>query len=247
MPAKHNESSTRSPSGLVPALLGPGIRALRIYWKIFLGIELAALCFVILYYNNAAVRETCSVIADFRTTGGLSATIFFSVLSGGIIPETLKWKLRPATLKPPTVGEILHRFGLFAVLGVLVDMFYRFQGMLFGTGTDPLTLAIKIVVDQLVFAPLVPLPLVVWWFLWREHHYNPVAAFRAFGWTEYRDRGLPIWSMGLTYWPIVLIFIYAMPSDLQFPLWVLINAAWSLIMIFIATGRHREPITHGRP
>ncbi|MDX2111264.1 MAG: hypothetical protein SFY80_13600 [Verrucomicrobiota bacterium] len=216
------------------ALYRPGKTAFLSYWKLIVGIQLCAVTVVALYYTWPDFQTGCNWLADFKVRGGLLFTAIGTLISGGVIPEVLKWKFRPAHLPKPTWGEIIHQCAIFPICGIIVDYFYKLQAVLFGTGTDVGTVALKILVDQLFFGPLVGIPIIITWFLFRELHYNPWRTLRQWSVAFYVERGLPMYATALTYWPIMLVFIYALPSALQFPLFLFANTAWSLIMVFIA-------------
>lgn len=216
-------------------VFGPGLRAFQAYGKLFVAIQLAAGAFVLLYKLNADVRAACEIVGHWKVAGGLLATALTTMISGGVIPELLKWKLRPAHLRPPTLAQIAHRFSFFALLGVMVDLFYRLQGLLFGTGDDVGTLASKLLVDELLFTPLVSMPFTTLWFYWGDVGFSFRRMRHELTWQAFWDRYLAIWSVCLAYWPVVLIFVYAMPSNLQFPLFLFVNAAWGVVMVLIAS------------
>src|SRR5436190_1344075 len=66
--------------------------------------------------------------------------------------------------------------GLFYLLfwayrGFEVDMFYRFQGVLFGTTPTFLVVAKKVLFDQLVYTLMWTTPTITMLFHWKAHHF----------------------------------------------------------------------------
>jgi hypothetical protein len=131
---------------------------------------------------------------------------------------------------------------MWAILGILVDRFYWLQAWLFGAGNDPGTLLIKVFFDQFIFTPFVALPFIVTWFFLYENRSQLRRAFHILTFAKLRARILPLWATSLCFWPLMLIIVYSLPSELQFPLFLFGNAAFSTLMIFIAR-RHGEEHT----
>jgi len=154
-------------------------------------------------------------------------------LSGGVFPELLKRRLRPAGEPGPSRRELLHQFAMWAILGVLVSRFYYLQELVYGSGNDAFTLILKVATDQLVFTPLVSLPFIVSWFLLYESGYRLKDWWKALTFALLWRRIQPLWATVLAFWPGMLLIIYSLPGDLQFPCFLFGNAAFSILMIFI--------------
>jgi hypothetical protein len=219
---------------LLRTLVQPTLDAWRTYWLALVIIQSCALGMVIAYYEVVGAAAVFDQLAAWKIAGGMPLAALVTVLSGGVVPELLKRALRPVAVQPPSVGELAHQFAMWAGLGIMIDAFYVLQSQLFGTGTDALTLLYKVAFDQLVFAPLITMPLMVLWFFLRECRYQ-------FGrwWREIRlqlvvRRAASLWFSCLSFWPVMLLIIYSLPTSLQFPLFLFANAAYSILMIFIA-------------
>lgn len=215
-------------------LFKPGWTAFRTYWKLFVAVQICAVTMVALYYGHAGIHEWCERLAVLKVRGGLFFAAVSTLASGGLFPELLKWQFRPPHLPKPSWGELIHQVALFPLLGMLVDLFYRFQSAIFGDGLDFWTLFVKICVDQLIFSPLVGAPIWVTWFFWRESRYSLNRMVATASLDLYLSRAVPLYASSLSYWPVMLIFIYSLPAALQFPLFLFANSAWSLIAVFIA-------------
>ncbi|MBC2601262.1 hypothetical protein [Puniceicoccus vermicola] len=223
------------------SLLRPAIQALQVYWPAILIIQGLALAVVCSYYWIEGSAALLDKVAYFKTEGGLLFAAVTTVVSGGILPELLKRRFRPAGSDNPTAGELLHQFTMWAIIGLIVDRFYWFQAQIFGNGNDPATLLLKVVCDQLLFTPAFVLPFIVSWFILYEHRSNLREGLRALTFTNIRTRILPIWATSLCFWPLMLLIVYSLPSKLQFPLFLFGNAAFSTLMIFIARRQSEEP------
>lgn len=227
-------------------LLRPAAIALRTYWPAILVIQALALGVVVAYYKVEGTAEFFAMVADWKVQGGILFAAVTTVVSGGILPEILKRFFRPRGTKAPGAGELANQFAMWAGLGILIDQFYQLQGHIFGHGTGLATLLPKVLVDQLVFAPLITQPYIVACFMLHETGYRPADWIAGITLKTMKDRILPLWMTCLSFWPVMLLIIYSLPRDLQFPLFLFVNAAYSILMIFIARRQLDEAAGQGR-
>ena len=199
-----------------------------------LAIQLLALSMVLYYYHSENATHIFTTIGQWKVQGGLLASALCTIISGGIFPEIVKRMLRDPHTPRATPGELAHQFTMWAIIGILVDLFYRFQAMQFGTGTQVQTLLTKVLVDQVVFTPFISLPFIVCWFLLREVEYDLRMLFRKLSIGLLFHRVLPLWINCLSFWPLFLLIVYSLPSDLQFPLFLFGNATYSMLLVYIA-------------
>lgn len=217
-----------------PSLYTPLLLALRTYWPAILIIQGTALGAVLAYYHIEAAAGFFATLADWKTHGGLWFAALANVISAGVLPELLKRIFRPPSIKPPGALELAHQFGMWAILGINVALFYALQSRLFGDGTDAGTLLIKVLFDQLVFTPLVGVPIILGWFKLYEVRYDPRTWLKAMAKRSVVVHGLELWISCLAFWPVMLLIIYSLPQALQFSLFLFGNAAYSILLIFIA-------------
>lgn len=218
----------------------PGWEALTIYWKAILAIQIAAILLVAGFFTVPSVREACAWIMHVKESGGILFSIFSGMMAAGVVPELIKWKLRPRNLPRPGWDEILHQIGLWGCLGAMVDVLYRVQDRLFGGSGGWEQVLMKTGVDLLIFTPFIALPFIALWFLWRECGYHPGKALRRLSWNLYLERVLPLLLVNQVYWIPILCCLYSLPLLLQFPFYLLASCAWSLLLIFMA----RRQIDH---
>lgn len=221
-------------SASLRSIFQPTLRAVKAYWPAILLIQLFGLSVVIAYYQIEGTEAFFARIAAWKSRGGLLLSGLCTVVSGGIIPETLKHFFRPKGRPGPKPLELLHQFTMWIGLGMLIDLFYRAQNLIFGEGYDWKTLLPKILADQFLFTPLVSMPFIVSWFLLYENRYRLDAWKRSLNFKNISQRVLPLWASCLAFWPVMLAIVYSLPNDLQFPLFLFGNAAYSIMMIFIA-------------
>ncbi|MDX6767173.1 MAG: hypothetical protein SFU85_10325 [Candidatus Methylacidiphilales bacterium] len=220
--------------GFVAGLLEPGWKAFRAYRPVFLGIQSVGLLLLLAYYFLPGLAGACEALVAWKRAGGLWFAALATVVSGGVVPELLKWKMRPAGLPHPGPLELLHQMTLFAILGMMVDVFYDLQGRWFGPTTGLGVLLLKWFVDQFVYSLFLTGPLSILWFMWREHRFDPLATMRAAWSRQFIGRVLPMWATGLVFWTPLLFGLYVLPVGLQFLAFLVANCAWGILMVFIA-------------
>lgn len=216
----------------------PGIRAVVSHWKPFLFIQVVAVGCVLAYYKSQSFREASDVLQGWKVSGGLLFAFIAGAVAGGFVPEAA----RIATGTVEGQGwdrwrKVFWTAFVFGLVGVYVDVFYRIQAMLFGTGIDAATLAYKTAFDMFCFAPLFCIPFEVASLQWPQKGYRVVEFIRGFSWSTYRENVLPALIPCWAFWIPVLVCVYAMPMNLQFVFAILAEAAWSIIVVFVATAK----------
>lgn len=219
---------------MIKRLLAPALEALRIYWPALLLLQLCAGAVAIGYFNSAGFREIAAGLMEYKKAGGIWFVIIANILSGGVVPELLKWKLRPPGRKGPGLIGLIHLFGLMALLGVGINAFYAFQGVMFGSGPEPWRIAVKILADQGAYTPLVVTPTVILWYAWKEFGYSWARVLRELSPREILRRSVVLYTPNLMFWFPCLVALYSLPTELQFLLFLFLNAAWCILMVFIA-------------
>lgn len=215
-------------------LIEPGRRAFVAYRPLFLGIQATAGVLLAAYFLSPEMRRVCDMLVGWKEAGGTPFVVVSCIISGGVIPELLKWRLRPPGLPRPTLLELVHQMAIFGICGLMVDGFYKLQGQMFGSGHDWGTLLAKIFVDQFLYSVFIPNPIVVVWFLWREKRFDFMETVRAIRPGLIRERLLPLYATGWVFWIPILLALYSLPVGLQFVAFLLANCAWGILMVFIA-------------
>jgi hypothetical protein len=224
----------RGLSGFWRESIGPARGALRLYWPAFVGLQVFSALLVIGYYSGGPVKSVAHWLLGWKESGGLLFVIAANVFSGVVLPEALKARLRPPGSAMPTWGDWLHLAGLMAIFGVMVDTFYRVQGWCFAGYSGVTAVALKILVDQFIYALFFAMPLVVVWFAWKEHGYRLRPTLASLHPSLFVKRLAPLFVPNVIFWVPALIALYALPTELQFLLFVFLNGAWCLLMVFVA-------------
>ena len=219
------------------AASAPGVAAVRSHWAPFLAIQLAAAALVVVYAQTPAVREWCTVIERIKVAGGIPFAFIAGAIAGGVIPEIAK-ALTGRMGSPTRQWFAASSFNalVYAMVGVQVDLFYRFQTWCFGSGTDFQTLVMKTAVDMAIFTPVLSIPLAVLMFEWKRVGFDLRRMGPAFTGRFYLNSIVPALIPCWAFWIPILICVYSLPANLQFVFALLAEAAWSILFVFIATN-----------
>lgn len=164
------------------------------------------------------------------------ASALVGAVGAGLTPELAKaltGRLRKLDL--PWLEKTLFTAFVYALVGVLVDVFYKVQAACFGSGNEPITLALKTAVDMLIFSPFLSIPMACTLFAFYELRYDPVKMGTELRSQFYRRKIAPSLLLCWFFWTPVLVCVYAFPVALQFPIAMFAEAAWSVLFVFMNT------------
>lgn len=191
---------------------------------------------MVAYYRAEPVQAISNRIAEFKVAHGLAFSFFAGAIAGAGIPEVAKVVTgRVRRLDRAEFGKLAWTAVVYGIVGVTVDIFYRYQAVWFGAGIDPKTLTIKTVVDMFVFAPFLSIPMACALFGWWKAGYSIAFWKRAFTIDFYKREVAPAMPLCWAFWIPMLICTYSLPSTLQFPFAVLGEGAWSVLFVFMVT------------
>jgi len=218
------------------AALRPGFLAVKKYYRAFLVFQAIGIALYFAYFQFPAVKVVVDAFSSWQEAGGLLLSAFLTALAGTILPESARTLVGPdRSWDLVRLKKMGWNFVFFAVVGLQVDLFYQVLGWLFGSGPAWSIILPKLAVDFLAYVPLVAIPTSVSYFLWLELHWSPRQIWKAWSWSLYRDRGLPLLIPDYFYWGPLLLFLYSLPLNLQFPYFLLIFSGWSLAFVFIGS------------
>jgi len=124
--------------------------------------------------------------------------------------------------------------GLFAFMGITVDLLYRGLGIWLGQAPTFTVVLEKLVFDQVVYSPLISMPICTLAFLWKDTGFKsrPTKALIHDG--SFASRYVGNMFGCWLFWIPALSAIYAMPVNLQFCLYLCVEAAWALLLLAMA-------------
>jgi hypothetical protein len=214
-----------------------GLRAARANIGPGLALQVAALALVLAYYFHAPTHAAIDAIARVHKRFGFRFSIVSTALFGGVIP-VLYLRSRAATRHQFSVAGGAALIAFWAYKGFEVDLWYHAQAWIVGSDATAQTIAIKMVLDQFVYCPVLAVPVTVLIVEWihAEFAWSPVLSdIRAGGW--YRRRVLPVLISNLGVWIPAVCIIYALPTALQLPLQNLVLCFWTLLLAHVMQKR----------
>lgn len=216
-----------------------GLHSARLLLWPGLALQGAAVALVLSYYFVPSARGAFDQLAAWQSAGGIWFSTITTTLCGGLLPF-LFLRLSGATRAHYPWTQLGFFLVFWAWKGAEVDLWYRALGLMFGHGTDALTIAKKVVVDQFGFNALYASPISSVIFAWKDAGYRwaPVAADLRAGQWFYR-RVIPILIAVWFLWIPVTCCVYALPSTLQVPLFNVVLCFWSLLFAHITARQNR--------
>jgi hypothetical protein len=193
-------------------------------------LQLFALIIGLSYFYWPASQQTFQFFANLKAEyGGLYAVISTSIF-GGLLP--FLYMFVSGKIRFLVIQQLFFYLLIWAVLGGVINVFYGFQVMLFGEGTDWVTIVKKTAFDQFVFSVFITAPFIALAFLWKDQQFN---------WQKtkmYFDDLIKVQipTTVVTTWIIwipAVSLIYMMPSDLQIPLFNLVLCFFVLILAIL--------------
>ncbi|NBS54268.1 hypothetical protein EBT23_01635 [bacterium] len=216
--------------------LQPGFLAVRKYYRVFLVFQFIGVVLYLAYFRIPPVRTLVDSFSDWKDTGGFLLSALLTAVAGTLLPESVRTLVGPdRSWDWIRLKKMGWNFLFFGSVGLEVDLFYHGLAWLFGSGPFWNIILPKLAVDFLLYVPTVAIPTSVSYFLWLELGWSPRQIWRAWSWSLYRDRGLPLLIPDYFYWGPLLLFLYSLPLNLQFPYFLLIFSGWSLAFVFIGS------------
>ena len=218
-----------------------GVQAARI--NLFPGLLLQAVmvCFIALYLFHDGTREFLAKVGTVREEMGYGFAVVSYIFSGTLLPEAMRvvffQKGKP---KLHNIWRIASLAPLWALLGVSVDYFYRLQGAWFGFGNTWDVVFMKVLVDQLIFSPLIVNPVVVAYLALHKEGFRRAALRTIFSWDFLNEKMIPTQIAVWCVWLPGVSLVYSMPPLLQLPVAVLIQCFWVLILTTINESGSRD-------
>lgn len=214
----------------------PGLIAVRRHLAPFLLIQALAAAVLLAYALSPRFRDACGTLAAVKDAGGWWLAAAASVVASAVLPELARYASGDRRTDRKRAADFAFNVVVFALVGIVVDYFYRLQAILWGDRADLATVAAKVATDQLVFTLFVALPLITAAYCWYGHAFAVRPAWADLRRGFVRRRIAPVVLPNWAYWVPMTALIYALPAALQFVFWVPANGAWSLLLIFLAKG-----------
>jgi hypothetical protein len=193
-------------------------------------LQLFALTIGLSYFYWPASQPTFQFFADLKAEYGGGYAMISTSIFGGLLP--FLYMLLSEKIRFLPVQQLLFYLLVWAILGWVINAFYGFQVVLFGDGTDWVTIVKKTAFDQFVFSVFITSPFIALAFLWKDQQFN---------WQKtkvYFDDLIKVQipTTVVTTWIIwipAVSLIYMMPTNLQIPLFNLVLCFFVLILAIL--------------
>lgn len=218
-----------------PSILGSIISVFRANRLSCLMLNLVVVVVVGSYYWVPAVSGFWQAVGELKIRWSYAFSLVATVMAAVWLPMFVQWLMGVLPEK-----DRFKRLGLMTLFwgyrGMEIDLFYRFQGWLFGVNNDARTLILKVVMDQFVMSPLWFVPTYVIALRWVD---------MGGSWSRTRTTlGRDFWlrtcpTILVTNWLIwipSLALVYSLPPALQFPLFSLVMCFFILLVTLLARG-----------
>lgn len=209
----------------------PGLQAVRANLRPFLLIQACAIALLAAYYASPGFQRAGEPLIRFKELAGLAFSAASTMFAGYVLPWLAKRAVGVSTRDD--VREIALQCSLFALLGSIIDLWYRGLAVVIGAGTGPGIVAIKVLADQFVFSPLVSIPISTAMFGWRDAGFSLGRTRALFGGGEFARRYWPLLVTCWCFWLPILCVVFALPVGLQFWMFLCAQAAWSLLLVHV--------------
>jgi hypothetical protein len=196
-------------------------------------LQAAAIALVLGYYRVPDIHAALTGLLEFRQRAGFAFGMASTGFFGGFLPFLyIHYSRRPGGGGPRygwSQGLLLTLFWTYK--GLEVDLWYRLQAHMVGSGHDPFTITIKVILDQFGYCPAfaVPVTTAVYMAVDAKDGWREVARdLRHPRW--YRRRVLPILISNIGVWVPAVAVIYCLPTPLQLPLQNIVLCFYTLIV-----------------
>ncbi len=221
--------SHKSKSGILAAIAA----AFRQNRTPCLLLNLLVIALVASYFYVPTMANAWAAVGAFKARWSYAFSLASTMFAAAIMPSTVQWLM--GTL--PAVNRV-KRIALLTLFwgyrGMEIDLFYRFQGWLFGHGNDLGTLLKKVALDQFVMSPVWFVPTYLMALRFADHG-GSLSSTRSSLNREFWLHTCPaVLVANWLIWMPALALIYSLPDTLQFPLFSVVMCFFILMVTLMA-------------
>jgi hypothetical protein len=218
--------------------LSAGLAAVRANLIPGLVLQVLMLSLLAAYFISPEARRLLDQLASLKTEVGYWYALIAGAVAGGVLPEVLRViSFQRGVVRGENGINLVFGMIVWAAMGVIVDAFYRLQGGWFGNEATLQTVVLKVLVDMLVFTPLIGVPMTTIAYSWRHTGFQLAALSKMFTPDFYRLRVLPVFLPSWAVWTPVVCIIYSLPSGLQIPVYAFAQAFWALVIMTLTKSQ----------
>ena len=202
---------------------------------------------VAIYYCWPAGAAVLSRYAAWQHAGGLFRTGLVAGFAGGILSElSVIYICDGGRWNAAHLENMVFRFVVFSLGGLVVYKFYEWQAFWFGDGLSWRVLLPKVLVDQFMFSVFWSTTYQTLIFRWHALRYSGSRLWSELDGRFVVERMLPVLVTNWMFWIPGVTLVYSMPLILQMPLNIFATAIWSLLLAGLAKST-RAPEAEMRP
>lgn len=191
---------------------------------------LFALAVVLSYYFVPAMGKTFQIIGNLKIRGGFLYSIISTAIFGGILPFAYRFFRNPKSFSGSIWGSGLFLTLFWAWKGFEVDLLYRTQDLIFGTGPEFSKVAPKVLFDQFIYGPIWASWVQALFYLWMESNFSIKKIKEHYTFKLFLWHAVTVYFSSVAIWFPMVCIIYAMPPNLQIPLFNIVMCFWGLMI-----------------
>ena len=188
---------------------------------------LAALT-VVGYYFVPGFARLLEPLRCWQTESGWVAALLNRVIFCGLLPGVFLLCVKSIRPRRPWATTLAYCLWC-GPWGIFCDGFFTLQAMMFGTGVDIGTIALKLAVEYLVWTAVICVPPSAAFFFWLSRDFSFARARREWPRRFVRDVCLPLLVTDVCVWVPVSAMVYLFPLPLQIQLVGFASAFWMLV------------------
>ncbi|XHR27462.1 MAG: hypothetical protein ACFUZC_16140 [Chthoniobacteraceae bacterium] len=216
-----------------------GLRAARANLVPGLIVQILMAAVVCAYFFYPPAREWLSHLALLKQRYGYGYSLVSGIIAGAILPEILAVTvLQKGKITRETWERLIFTICYWGFQSMVVDAFYRFQGVLFGTDPNVATVVKKVLVDQFIYTAFYANPFAMVCFEWKNSGYRLAGVKRVFTREFYQTVTLPTLLANWGLWIPVVCMIYSLPPLLQLPLQNLALTFWAMLLTWMTRRKN---------
>jgi hypothetical protein len=197
-------------------------------------LQAAMLAVLVGYYASPSFAGLLNRLAHYKQEHSTSFVITAGILAGAILPELFVIGFfQRGKVTRQNVRNLAFTIPTWGIDAVLVDLMYRANAHWFGDVVSVPVVLAKICVDQLGYNPFLAAPGEVLIYEWKNEGFSMRSMRRALTWEHYRDKIVPTLLATWAVWAPLMAIIYSLPFPVQFPLFSLALTFWVLLLIYM--------------
>ena len=233
--------NTRNPAHPKQAPWIAGLKAARANLIPALILQAIMLALLLGYYFYPPTTQWLDRLAVLKERWDFGYSAVSAIIAGAVIPEIMRILVfQKGRVSRANLDNLLFTVPFWCVMGLLVDIFYRTQAVVFGAEATFRIVATKVFFDQFLYSPFIATPLTCWLYDWKHSGYSLTDYRRYFTKAYARDVMVPVVFANWGVWLPIVSVLYSLPSLLQIPLFGLALSLWVLLYTWISEQRNRS-------